>query len=292
MAASLLLAARVRRSPDGEVREGILHGGLPYLAVGTGPPIVVLRGLTAEHANPRGAERWHQLRIVGPLARHFTVYLVTPRPGVPADVTMADLASDVAAAIRHDLDGPVAIEGISTGGAVAQQLAVDHPDLVSHLVLLASAHRLSPDGRAAQRRLADLVEAGRPRAGWAAVGPANAAGRVRGLAMAGMLWLAGPVSQAGDASDMLAVIRAEDAFDVGDRLHRITAPTLVVGGDRDGFCSPDLLRETARRIPEARLVLCPGRGHAGVLTYGPAQSEIVGFLTGGREASGPPVSRD
>lgn len=287
LATALLLAARVRRSPEREVREGVLHGGLPYLSVGTGPPLVVLRGLSAEHANPRGAERWHQLRVVGPLTRHFTVHLVTPRPGIPADVAMADLAADVAAAIRHDLDGPVALEGISTGGAIAQQLAIDHPDVVSRLVLLASAYRLAPDGREAQRRLAEMVEHGRPRAGWAAVGPANAAGPVRGRLMGGMIWLAAPASQADDASDMLATIRAEDVFDVGDRLHRITAPTLVVAGERDRYYTPDLFRETARRIPDARLVLYPRRGHAGVLTHRPAQREIVRFLTGDDDGVAP-----
>lgn len=275
-----MLAARARRSSARATEHGVLRGGLPYLAVGSGPPLVVLRGLSAEHTNPRGGDRWLHMRIVGPLSRHFRVHLVTPRPGVPADVSMADLAADVAAAIRHDLDGPVAVQGISTGGSIAQQLAVDHPELVSRLVLLASAYRLSPEGREVQRRLAALTEDGHPRAGWAAVGPANAAGRVRGRMMGAMMWLAGPVSEPDGASDMLAVIRAEDEFDVGDRLHRITAPTLVVAGGRDRYYTPELFHETARRIPDARLVLYPRLGHAGVLTHRAGQREIVRFLTG------------
>ena len=35
------------------VREGTLYGGLPYLAVGPGPPLVVFSGLSAEHARHR-----------------------------------------------------------------------------------------------------------------------------------------------------------------------------------------------------------------------------------------------
>ncbi len=54
---------------------------------------------------------------------------------------------------------------------------------------------------------------------------------------------------------MLITIAAEDAFDSSQDLHRITAPTLVIAGGRDGFYSPELFRETTERIPGARLLL-------------------------------------
>ena len=66
------------------------------------------------------------------------------------------------------------------------------------------------------------------------------------------------------------------------RLHRIAAPTLLVAGDRDRFYTPELFRETAERIPGARLRLYPGKGHAGVMTHRPAIREIVAFLTADR----------
>jgi hypothetical protein len=52
------------------VRDGTLSGGLPFLAVGAGPPVVVFPGLGAEHANPTGMERRFQLRQWTPLAAH------------------------------------------------------------------------------------------------------------------------------------------------------------------------------------------------------------------------------
>jgi hypothetical protein len=63
--------------------EGVLDGGLPYLAVGQGPPLVVLSGFTAEHANPTGAARRFHLRPLLPLASQFTVHLVNRKPGLP-----------------------------------------------------------------------------------------------------------------------------------------------------------------------------------------------------------------
>src|SRR5829696_3585883 len=83
------------------VREGSLHGGLPYRAVGQGPPLVVISGLTAEHANPTGLERRFQLQSLKPLARHFTVYAVNRKPGLPVGATIKDLAGHYAEAIAR-----------------------------------------------------------------------------------------------------------------------------------------------------------------------------------------------
>ena len=56
-------------------------------------------------------------------------------------------------------------------------------------------------------------------------------------------------------------VEAEDKHDFKDRLGEISAPTLVVAGDRDPFYTETLFRETAEDIPEARLILYPGMGH-------------------------------
>jgi pimeloyl-ACP methyl ester carboxylesterase len=68
-----------------------------------------------------------------------------------------------------------------------------------------------------------------------------------------------------DPTDMIVTIEAEDRFDVTAQLHRITAPTLVVGGDRDAFYSPEIFRATADGIPNGRLRLYEGKGHVGAL---------------------------
>jgi pimeloyl-ACP methyl ester carboxylesterase len=92
------------------------------------------------------------------------------------------------------------------------------------------------------------------------------------------MWLFGASQRAEDPSDMLVTVAAEDSFDASPQLHRITAPTLLIAGDRDRFYSPELFRETAQRIPNARLSLYHDKGHAGVMTHKPAIREIVDFL--------------
>ena len=260
------------------VREGSLHGGLPYLAVGQGPPLVVFSGLSAEHANPTGLARRFELQTLKPMARHFTVYAVNRRPGLPAGSTIGDLAGHYAQAIAHEFQGPVAIEGISTGGSIAQQFAIDHPHLVRRLVLAATAYRLSPHGREVQRRFAELTQQGRSRRAYATLGPTLAATAAGGRVLAGLMWLFGASQRVEDPSDMLVTVAAEDAFDACPELGRITAPTLMVAGGRDRFYSPELFWDTAERIPNARLALYQDKGHAGVMTHKPAIREIVDFL--------------
>jgi pimeloyl-ACP methyl ester carboxylesterase len=263
------------------VREGLLGGGLPYLAVGHGPPLVVLPGFRAEHANPTGPERRFSVRPLRPLTGQFTVYLVSRKPGLEPGSTIKDLAADYAEALERTFTGPVAVVGSSTGGSIAQQLAIDHPELVGRLVLVASACQLGPVGRGMQRDLARFTLAGRPRRAWAATGPGLAATKVGGRLYGALLWLFGPKLDPADPSDMLTVVDAEDRFDATPQLHRITAPTLIIAGDRDRNYTPELFRETAERIPGARLRLYPGKGHAGIATlaYKPAVRELLGFLT-------------
>jgi len=49
-----------------------------------------------------------------PLARHFTLYAVNRRPGLPAGSTIRHLAGNYAEAIAREFPGPVAVQGIST----------------------------------------------------------------------------------------------------------------------------------------------------------------------------------
>jgi hypothetical protein len=171
--------------------------------------------------------------------------------------------------------------GISTGGSIAQQFAIDHPQLVRRLVLVATACRLGPTGRQMQRDLARFTLAGQPRRAWAATGPELATTTIGGRLYAALLWLFGAKLNPEDPSDMLVVIDAEDRFDAAPRLRRITAPTLVIAGDRDRNYTPELFWETAEGIPGARLRLYRGKGHASIssLAYKPAVREILGFLT-------------
>ncbi len=131
---------------------GFLHDETPFLRLGQGPPLVMVAGLTPRHEVPRGWERRMALTSARPLGRHFTVYAVNRKRGLAPGESMSDIAAHLANAIEHDLGEPVFLTGTSTGGSVVLQLAIDRPDLVRRLVVIASAYRLGPRGRRYRRR--------------------------------------------------------------------------------------------------------------------------------------------
>jgi len=98
---------------------GFLHGDIPYLKIGQGPPLVMVQGLSPEHNVRKRWERRMALSYARPLARHFTVYSVSRKRGLKPGESMSDIAGHLVSAIEHDLNEPVSLQGTSTGGSVA-----------------------------------------------------------------------------------------------------------------------------------------------------------------------------
>ena len=260
------------------VTEGELSNGIPYLRLGQGPPLLAASGLTPAHANPTGVMRRMAVSWARPFAEHFTVYVTNRKPRLAPGVTMSDLARDYAEAITEDLGGPVLLHGTSTGGSVALQLAIDHPDLVRRMVVAASACRLSEQGRRIQAQLAQLTEQGDARRASAYLMGAMAKPPLRHPAR-GAGWLLGGLLATDDPHDMLRTIAAEDSFDVEAELARVQAPTLVLGGTADPFYDEGLFRRTAAGVRDGRVVLFPGKSHTYVGSAVPAAVGL-GFLLG------------
>ena len=250
--------------------------------MGSGPPLLFIGGLSFEAGvDAAGTERM-VAPMLEPFARRRRVMFVNRRSGLPRGMSMADLAGEHAEAIRSLGAGPVDVAGISTGGSIAQQLAADHPEVVDRVVLLSTACRLGPEGRALQRRVAARIRRGARRRAVAVM----AAGLVppgRGQAAAGAVaWLAGPRVLAGgdDLADMATTIEAEDAFDLAACRSPIQAPTLILAGSEDRFYSPELFAATARLIPGSRLRVLEGRGHLTAARDPEWPREIEAFLAG------------
>ncbi len=239
---------------------GFLHDGTPYLKIGHGPPMVMVQGLTPEHDVPKGWARRMALAAAGPLAREFTVYVVSRKRGLQPGESMSEIAGHLANAIEHDLGEPVFLQGTSTGGSVALQLAADRPDLVRRLVVVSAAYRLGPRGRELQAEMARLIRAGEPQQAWASMMTAMLPSRLRGPARPLSRLAAGPMVSA-DPADVLVTLDAEDAFDAETDLPRVTAPTLVVGGSNDHFYTQELFHGTAAGVQDGRVHIFPGWGH-------------------------------
>jgi pimeloyl-ACP methyl ester carboxylesterase len=238
---------------------GYFRSGLPYNRVGSGPrTLVIFQGLVFENKPLPASMTWLYSRYYKYLEEKFTTYIVLRKPGLPAEYSLQNMADDYATMIQEEFGEPVDVSGVSTGGSIAQHFAADHPDLVRDLIIHSSAYTLSDLARSIQKRVGDLACQRQWRAAYATMLSPTRYPRL-------VIWigsfLAGMIGAPKDPSDVVVTIEAEDKFNFKDRLHEITAPTLVVAGEEDPYYSPTLFRETAAGIPNARLILYPGRGH-------------------------------
>ena len=78
-------------------------------------------------------------------------------------------------------------------------------------------------------------------------------------------------------TDTMAMIKAEDGFDVRSRLPGIQTETLVICGAKDGFWHLEMFAETAYRMPHGRLIMYPELGHS-LVTSPKFVSDVVAFL--------------
>lgn len=259
---------------------GYLACGLPYDRIGDGPtPLVAIVGLLMENKpDPKGQAKL----LFGPLAfleDAYTIYFVQRRPGLPVGTSVADMAADYARMIASEFGHAVDVIGVSNGGLVGLQLAIDHPEAVERLVVYSSAYRLGDGGRGLQRRCAELARQGKGRAAIyeSLKGVVAAGGGVGAALVRPLLWgLSRLAPVPADLSDYIATIEAMVPFDASTQLSRIKAPTLVIGGGRDPLYSEALFRETAAGIPRARLLFEPAAGH--VPTGKAIEAELGTFL--------------
>jgi pimeloyl-ACP methyl ester carboxylesterase len=264
---------------DGPVVEGAFKGGEPYLKVGSvGRPLVYLAGFTTSHANPTGLARRITLGTVLPFVRAgYQVYFTNRAPGLPPTTTFADLAARQAEGIRDEFGGePVDVLGDSTGGSLVLQLVADHPGVVRRAVAASAAYRLGPVAKQGQLDLLHGLERdGRFRAHVLAGGFTRNP-FLRSL-IALPMRLTAVLVKVPRPSDPIAVLRAEDGFDVYDRLPSVPTETLVICGARDYFWPPDMFTETADRLPNGRLVMYPKAGHA-IVTMKQFFADVIAFL--------------
>ena len=116
---------------------------LAYAEAGQGDPLVLIHGLGGSRSD--WELQWPALtphfRMVTPDLRGHGA---SPRPPGPYRIGL--FAADVATLMRRIEARPAHVVGLSLGGAVAQQLALDAPELVRSLVLVNTAASFVSDG--------------------------------------------------------------------------------------------------------------------------------------------------
>ncbi|HKF18047.1 MAG TPA: alpha/beta hydrolase [Candidatus Dormibacteraeota bacterium] len=246
---------------------------------GSGPPLLLVMGIGGS------IEMWQPL--VKALPGFQTIAFDAPgsgesqQPGRPLRMPgLARLTDGILAALGYR---QVDVLGVSYGGAIAQQLAYQHPERVRRLVLAATTCGL---GGVPGNPLALLLLATPyryySRAFFKAVAPrlyGGATGRRPDLAeqQAHTRLLRAP-----SLRGYLLQLAAIAGWSSLRFLHRIRQPTLVMTGDDDPIVPTVNGRILAGRIPAARLHLVHGGGHLFLLDQAAESAAVIGdFLRSG-----------
>ncbi len=174
-----------------------------------------------------------------------------------ADFTVADMARDVLRLTRTVGIERAHVVGLSMGGVVAQQLALEFPPVIASLVLCdtfsAIPAELAPMARETLAFIEthDMSEVARTRISLAFSDHADPAMRE--------YWIEQVAKN--DKETYLRAARATFAFSSQGRLSALRVPALVVVGEEDRVTPPPLAHELAQQIAGAKLATIPRAGH-------------------------------
>ncbi len=164
-----------------------------------------------------------------PFENEYTVYLFDRRLNMPENYTVYGMASDTAAVMTALGLEDVCLFGVSQGGMIAQCIAIEHPALVSKLVLGSTAARVTGGGIKADAR--EFLKALYADEFISKLGIAEALSNVE-------------ITE-DEEKRFRITSKAADGFDVTDRLSRIKCPTLVIGASNDKIIPPAASAELA-----------------------------------------------
>jgi pimeloyl-ACP methyl ester carboxylesterase len=239
----------------------INHTGLYYESSGQGEPLLFIHGLGSsvrdwENQIPYFAERYRV--VVLDLRGHGK----SDKP--PGPYSSRLFADDIAEFIRSLDIAPVHVVGLSLGGFIACQLAVDHADLVRSLVVVNSVPDLPRDTLRDRFRIRSTLLLRQFIVRFLGM---RALGRFLGKKLFPRMdqkelrqtfierWAEN------DKQAYLSSLATVSGWDLEDRLGSITCPTCLISGEYDFF--PLTLKEAyAKKMPNARLVVIANSGHA------------------------------
>jgi 3-oxoadipate enol-lactonase len=245
---------------------------------GEGDPVLLIMGLGYP------SDAWYRTRPA--LARRFRTIALDNRgagrssmPAGPYPIPL--MASDAAAALDAAGVKSAHVFGVSMGGMIAQEFALQYPERVRSLILGCTAAG-GPNAVRAEPEATQMIIARakmtREEAAEAALpfiyDPHTSRSMIDEDLKVREAWFPHP-----DA--YMAQVQGIMAWEAYSRLARISAPTLVIHGESDRLVPAGNGRLIAERIPGAKLVLLPQASHI-FATDQPEATErtVLEFLAG------------
>ncbi len=229
-----------------------------YEEAGSGFPLILIHGLNGDLTG------W--ALVVPELSKHYRTVALdvrghggTSKPDQPYSIN--GFSEDLHGFMKR-LEIPKAhLLGLSMGGAIAQQFALDYPEMIQSLVLVSTFSYVDEEARRAFTRLSRTLNQG----GYPAFFD-----EVIKLAFTPQYIAAnpGPLAELKKKrialNSPVAIARATDActaFNLKSEIAKISVPTLVVSGRNDVFTPLHLAEQIHRSIKGSEWRILEGVGH-------------------------------
>ena len=237
---------------------GIHNTQMDYMTFGYGTkPLVMIQGLNTRGIKGMAPVLAYLYRI---FAKEYKVYLFDRRAELSANVTVRDLAWDVAQAMDALQIANADIIGVSQGGMIAQYLAMERPDLVHKLVLAVTLARNNDTVQAVIQHWIDLTEQGK-------MGELVTDMTVHMYSDSyirkyqPMMPLLTMLQKPKDVQRFITLAKACLTCNIYDDLHKITCPVLVIGARQDKIVGANASEEIAAKLG-CELYMYEALGHA------------------------------
>ena len=253
------------------------NGEMEYIRFGTGARVLVmLPGLGDGLRTVRGTS-FPMALMYRMFAKDFTVYAFSRKKILPEGYSTRDMARDVAEAMERLGIGKADVFGVSMGGMIAQYFAVDYPEKVNKLILTVTSLEPNPVLVESVNEWISQAEAG----DHTALMDSNLRRIYSENYYRKNKWMVpflGKLTRPKSYDRFFVQAKACLNHNARGELHRIQAPTLVVGGEKDQALGGEPSRIIAGAIAGAELRMYPQWGHGLYEEAGDFNALIMDFL--------------
>lgn len=223
----------------------ISTGNVHYITFGKGnKPLVMIPGLRL--ANIAGGSKpvaWFYRMF----AKKYKVYMFDRRDNIIEPVTIHDLAEDTADAMKTLGVKEAFIFGASQGGAIAQDLAIHHPELVKEMVLGVT---LSRPNLAVEECINLWIDMANNKGLSAVAEDYTYKGFSESYLKKNKIFipLSLKIQKFMDKDRFIALAKAVNTVDTYDKLEEIQCPVLVLAGGQDKIATRAASIEIAEKL--------------------------------------------
>ena len=193
-------------------------------------------------------------------AKNYRVYLFSRRNNLPKEFSTKEMAKDIAVAMQQLGIDKADVLGVSQGGMIAQHLAIDYPQMVNKLCLAVTISQPNDTMVSVVSSWIQMAKAD----DYKNIFIDTAEKSYSEKYLKKSRWMFSLLSRVGKPKDFSRFITLANAclnHNCYDDLHKISCPTLVIGGDDDKIVTPMASTEIAKAIPNSQLYMYKGLGH-------------------------------